>query len=69
MTLLESRTKEILTQLSWYLLFYSRKKCVRQNIRGFIERLLRAAQRVLGNRMRLSEQWFRTTALENANTG
>jgi len=26
---------------------------------GFIERLLRAAQKVLGGRMRLSEKWFK----------
>jgi len=25
---------------------------------GFLERLLRAAQKVLGSRMRLSEKWF-----------
>jgi len=25
---------------------------------GFIERLLRSAQKVLGSRMRLSEKWF-----------
>jgi len=25
---------------------------------GFIERLLRAAQKVLGSRMQLSEKWF-----------
>jgi len=37
-----------------------------QNIRGFIERLLRAIQRVLGTgtHMRLSEQWLRTTGLK-----
>jgi len=34
--------------------FY-RTKSVTQTIRGFIERLLRAAQRVLGSRMRLSD--------------
>jgi len=31
--------------------------------RGFMERLLRAAQRVLGRRLRLSEQCLRTAAL------
>jgi len=35
-------------------------KSVTQNIRGVLERLLRAAQRVLGSRMRLSELWLRT---------
>jgi len=39
-------------------------KSVTQNIRGFIERLLRAAQRVLGSRMRPSKQWLRTTDLD-----
>ena len=34
-----------------------------QNIRGFIQRLLRAAQRML---MRLSKQWLRNTDLEKA---
>jgi len=32
-------------------------------ILGFIERLLRTAQRVLGSRMWLSEQWLRTTGI------
>jgi len=31
--------------------------------RGFGERLLRAAQKVLGRRLRLSEQWLRTTSM------
>jgi len=39
-------------------LFYSRTKSVTQNIRGFIERQLRAAQQLLGSRMRVSKQWF-----------
>jgi len=38
-------------------------KSVIQNIRGFSEKLLRAAQRVLGSRMRTSELRLRTTAL------
>jgi len=33
---------------------------VTQNIRGFIEKLLRAAQRMLGSCMRLLEQCLRT---------
>jgi len=36
-------------------LFHSRTKSVTQNITGVIERLLRAAHRVLGRRMGLSE--------------
>jgi len=60
-TLLESRTKEISTQVIRHVLFYSRTKSVTQNIKGFIERVLRAAQRVLGSHMRLSELWLRTT--------
>jgi len=55
-TLLERRTKEILTQVNWHVLIYSRKTSVTQTIKGFIERLLRAAQRVLGGRMRLLKQ-------------
>ena len=62
-TLLESRTKDILMQDSWHVLFHCRTKSVTQNIRSFIERLLRAAQRVLGSHMRLSEQWLRTTGI------
>ena len=60
----ESRTKEILTQVNWHVLFYCRTKSVTQNIRGFIERLLRAAVRVLGSRTRLSERWLKTTGPE-----
>jgi len=52
-TLLESRTKEILTQVKSHVLFYSRRKSVTQNNVSFKERLLRAAQRVLGSHMRL----------------
>jgi len=37
-------------------LFYGRTKSVAQNIGDFFEKLLRAAQRVLGTRMRLSGQ-------------
>jgi len=38
------------------------QKSVAQNTGVFFfERLLRAAQRVLGSRMRLSKQWLRTT--------
>jgi len=42
-TLLESRTKKILTPVNRHVLFYSRMKYVTQYIRGFIERLVRAA--------------------------
>jgi len=38
-------------------------KSVTQNIQIFIERLLRATQRVLGNGMQLSEQWLKTTGI------
>jgi len=58
---IESRTKEILAHVNCPVLFYSRTKSVTQNIRGFIEKLLRAARRVLGSHMRLSEQWLRNT--------
>ena len=60
-TLLEGRTKEILTQVNWHVLIYSRTKSITQNIRYFVERLLRAAQTVLGGSMWLSKQWLRTT--------
>jgi len=63
-TLLESRTKKFLTQVNWHVLCHSRTKSVTQNVRNFIERLLRAAQQVFGSRMRLSEQWLRATGLE-----
>ena len=63
-TLLERLTKEILTQVNWHVLFYSRTRSVTQNIRDFIERLLRTAQRVLGGRMRLTNQWLRTTSFK-----
>jgi len=43
---LEGHTKEILTQVNWHILLYSRTKSVTQNIRGSIERLLRAAQKL-----------------------
>jgi len=64
-TLLEGRTKEILTQVNWHVFIYRRLKPVTQNFRGFVERLLRAAQRVLVGRMRLSEQRSRTTAVKS----
>jgi len=63
-TLLESRTQDILTRANWRLLVYCRTKPITQNIRGVVERLRRAAQMVLGNHMRLSKQWLRTTALD-----
>jgi len=37
-------------------LIYSRTKFVTQNNKGFIEKLLRAAERVLGDHMRLLKQ-------------
>ena len=37
-TLLESRSREILTQVNRHVLFYSRTKFFTQNIRGIIER-------------------------------
>jgi len=40
---------------------------VAQNFRGFVERLLRAAQRVLGSRMWLSQEWLRTTDQDQRN--
>jgi len=46
--LLQGRTKEILTQVNCHILLYSKTKSFTQNIRGFIERLLRAAQSFLG---------------------
>jgi len=49
-------------------LIYSRTKSVTQNIRGFVGRLLKAAQTVFGDRMRLSTQWLRTTALSPFNS-
>jgi len=48
MTLSRSPTKEILTQVNWHILFYSRMKSVTQNVRGFVETLLRAAQKYPG---------------------
>jgi len=44
-------------------LFHSRTESVTQNIRRFIERLPRAAQRVPGSRMRPTEPGLRTTGL------
>ena len=64
-TLLESRTKKILTQVNWHVLFRCRTKSVTQNIRGVIERLLKAAQRMFARRMWFSEPRLRTTALNN----
>jgi len=46
-------------------LFYSRTKSATQNIRRFIERLLRDAQRVPGSRMQPSEPGLRTTGLHD----
>jgi len=45
-------------------LLYEQNKIVAQNIRGFVERRLRAAQRVLGSHMWPSEPRMRTTALK-----
>jgi len=39
-------------------------KSVTQNIRGRTKRLMKAAQKVLGSRMRPSEPRLRTTTLE-----
>jgi len=44
--------KTILNQVNRQVLFYYRTKSIAHNIRGFIERLLRAAQKVLGSRIR-----------------
>jgi len=60
-TLLESGAKEIVTKVTTNVLLYSRTKSLTQNIRGFIERLQRATQKVLGVGMPFSEQWLRTT--------
>ena len=55
--LLEGLAKEILAQATWHILFCFRAKscdgniCNTKYIRGLTERLLRAAQRVLGSRM------------------
>jgi len=69
MTLFESRTKDILTQVKWHVLLYCRTTSVTQNIRGITAILLRVAQRVLGSRMWwLSKQWLRTTGLANEDT-
>jgi len=40
------------TQFNWHVLFYRRTKPVTRNIRRFIERVLRAVQRVPGSQMR-----------------
>jgi len=45
-------------------LFYSRTEPVTHIVTGFIERLQRAAQKVLGGRMWLSGQWLRITNLD-----
>jgi len=45
-------------------LFHNRTRSVTQNIRGFIERLPRAAQKVFGSRMRLPEEWLTTNDLQ-----
>ena len=55
--------QNFLTQFNLHVLFYSRTKSVTQNIRHFIERMLRATQRVSGSRMRPSEPRLRTTGL------
>jgi len=44
-----------------HVLFCCTTKSVAQNIKGFVERLLRAVKKVLGRRLQLSEQWLRTT--------
>jgi len=51
-------------KLNRHVLFSSRTKAIAQNIRSYIERLLlRAAQRVLGSRMRFSGPRWETLAL------
>jgi len=52
-------------------LLYSRKKSVTQNIRGSIERLLRAAQSCLGAACDSQniKQRLRTTGLKHGTTG
>ena len=50
-----------LTRFNVHVLFYSRTKSVTQNIRRFIERLLRAAQTVPGSGIWTSEPGLRTT--------
>jgi len=44
-------------------LFYIRTKSVTKNVRGFIKRLPKTAQKMLECRMLLSEQWLRTIAV------
>jgi len=56
--------KIFLTQFNLaYTFFYSRTKSITQNIRRFIERLLRAAQRVPGSQMWPLESELRTAGL------
>jgi len=50
-------------QFNWHVLFYSWTKPVTQNFRRFIERLLRALQRVPVSQMRPSEPGLRTIGL------
>jgi len=50
-------------QLTRFALLQKEVAYVTQNIRGFMDRLLRAAQGVLGSSKRFSKQWLRTTAL------
>jgi len=54
---------KFLTQFNWHVLFYNRTNSVIQNVRRFIERPVRAAQRVPGSRMRPSEPRLRNTGL------
>jgi len=60
MILLESRTKKFYHKSIDRFCFIAPTKSVTQNIRGVTERLLRAAQRMLESRIRLSEQCLRT---------
>jgi len=54
-----------------HVLLYSGTKSVTQNIRGFIEKRMRAAQRVLRSHMRLSKlvesDWYRLTRVRVGN--
>jgi len=46
-------------------MIYSRTKSVTRTIKVSIDRVLRAAQRVLGGCMSLLKQWLRSTRVDN----
>jgi len=54
----------MLPQVNWHVLFYCRTKSVTQDIRGFVERLVRASERVLEGHTRPSESRLRNTAID-----